>query len=368
MDKSVFTLRTVLLPLGFLALLGFTVPVMAQNSCAIPVVTTSDEAVDEFDGLLRNQCLGGDACQTGECKLVENLEEADSRPEHEASERVSIVLQELRAKALDLNETQLGVAQLRGMLDRWDIPALGDSDESLFAQVTTSTTREWQGSRFELFQHTPFELNLEDSLNECQTADQCQADLKSAADVYSLSVLIHRTLTTATQDKIADVGKMLKQFDQRWTTFHTESRAVFPWELIVNNLMYESAEAGFSGPPNYQWLVLHPSVGLAYDDSQEDELQEAILVDIVGRYQWRWGGKDDAEITRPWGVALAVSWSGEDPGYGLSVHLPRNWSIGVTRDRNENTLLIVSVEFAQYITDKRKNVDDIRERLQDLRF
>jgi hypothetical protein len=215
--------------------------------------------------------------------------------------------------------------------------------------------------------HTPFALNLENEFQQCQSAAACQELFDSAVAVYTLSALMHRTLATVTQEKIAGVGEMLNILNDRWTAFHIKSRAVFPWELVLNNFAYRSAEKGFSGPPNFQWLLLHPSVALAYDSDQQDKMQEAILLDIVGRYQWRWGGQNHAEITRPYGAALALSWSGDDPGYGIAVHLPQNWSIGVTRSKGDSYQLIVSVEFAQYVTDKAKSVDNIRQRLEALR-
>src|SRR5688572_24821519 len=38
----------------------------------------------------------------------------------------------------------------------------------------------------------------------------------------------------------------------------------------------------------------------------------------------------------PFGNSPAMSWSGGDPGYGVAVHLPRNWAIGVTRNRDDD--------------------------------
>jgi hypothetical protein len=49
-----------------------------------------------------------------------------------------------------------------------------------------------------------------------------------------------------------------------------------------------------------------------------------------------------------------MSWSGDEPGYGRAVHLPRNWSIGVTRSKDDHTQVLFSIEFGQYVTDKQK--------------
>ena len=186
--------------------------------------------------------------------------------------------------------------------------------------------------------------------------------------VYTLGDLVYRALSTVTEDKIADVGKMLKTYDERWTAFHTKSLAVLPWELVVNNLRYRSAAHGFSGPPDYQWLFLHPSAAILYDARQNDKLQPAVLLDLIGRYQWTWGGPNQSDINRPWGVAVAMSWHGSSPGYGLSLHLPRNWSAAVTRTADHKWQFIVSAEFAQFITDQKKNIDETRAELEKIRL
>ena len=358
----------------------------AENQCAIPTIKTPDEAIQAFDALRLANCLGGENCQGDECKRVAKLnpkEQQAASTKEQTAEKILIVLRELTARARNLavDETQLGAAQLNGMLDRWHMPTLGDTQQEAIVRLENSNKREWQGSGFDMYLNTPFRLKIDDAFQTCTvdltckpnllwcaTPEQCDASFKSAVAVYSISGLIHRTLDVAVRDQFNDVGTMLKQFDARWTAYHTKSLAVFPWELFVNNLAYQAASQGFSGPPNYQWLVLHPSLAVVYDDSQEDKMQEAILLDIVGRYRWTWGGKNGAEITRPFGLALAMSWSGDEPGYGLAVHLPRNWSIGVTRNKDDHTQLLFSLEFGQYLTDKQKNVDDIRKKLDDARL
>jgi hypothetical protein len=363
----------------------------AQTQCAVTTIASSQQAVDEIARLLDEQCLGGQGCQSAECKLVATLVSenpgkagvTDPKRRQEVADRIFIVLQRLHARAmeLDADNRPLGVLQLRGMLERWAMPTLGETRDAAIERLTQANKLEWQGSGMDLFLNTPFYIDLNMAFQTCDvdlqhctptplcaSAVQCDMHYKSVVEVYTISGLIHRTLDVAVADGLEDLGKMLKTFDARWSTYHSGSLALFPWELIVNNLFYKSAKAGFSGPPSYQWLVLHPSVAVAYDDSQEDKMQEAILLDVIGRYRWTWGGKDGAQVTKPFGVALAMSWSGDDPGYGLAVHLPRNWSIGVTRNKDDHTQLLFSVEFGQYVTDKQKSVEVIRKQLEDQRF
>jgi hypothetical protein len=186
-----------------------------------------------------------------------------------------------------------------------------------------------------------------------------------------MSALIARTLDTATVDQLKEFDKYIHQQDARWTAFHNKSLAVLPWELAFNNLFYRSANAGFSGPPNYQWLLFHPSAALAYDTRQSNKFQPALLLDVIGRYQWKWGGNNTSDITKPYGIALAISWHGNGPGYGLAVHLPQNWSIGLTSSHSSHggsqVQLIVSTEVARFVTDKERNVQDLRAELEKLK-
>jgi hypothetical protein len=338
----------------------------AQNSCPIATVTNHDDAVPALDQLRQNHCLGGNACQTTDCKLVSDLVTKGVGPSAGAAgDNVLAVLRRLHDQINSLDSKNLGVPQLKAMSERWNLPSLSATPQSLPTVILDSNTKEWQGKTLILFLHTPYELDLDAQLcSPVESAKDCQAQFDSAVQVYTLSDLVHATLETVTKDKIDGVGRMLKTYDERWTAFHTKSLAVLPWELAVNNLFYKSAAKGFSGPPNYQWIVLHPSAAVVYDTRQSDKLQGAVLLDLVGRYQWKWGGKDDAEITSQWGGALAMSWHGNAPGYGLSVHMPHNWSMAVTRSSGNKWQVIASVEFAQYITDKRKNVQDIRTELE----
>jgi len=346
----------------------------AQEMCAIPAVDSHEAAIRAFDRLRLAHCLGGTACPTSDCALVSKLEKTTGTDNRAAADRLLVVLAKLKDSAQALDAKQLAVAQLQQMIQRWSLPSLSASPQTLPTVILKSRTQQWHGQNLILFPGTSQELNLEAALCVPQTAaarvsaESCQADFQSVVAVYTLSDLIYRTLATATQDRIADVGVMLKTYDERWTAFHTSSLAVLPWELALNNLSYKSAAAGFSGPPDYQWLLLHPSAAVVYDTRQNDKLQPAILLDVIGRYQWQWGGQDNAQITRQFGYSLAMSWHGRSPGYGLAIHLPRNWSLALTRSHGNQWQFITSVEFAQYLTDKRKNVDTIRQQLDSARL
>jgi hypothetical protein len=351
--------------------LVISAPAIAAEMCAIPTVASADDAIAKFDDLRRHDCLGGVQCQTAQCKQVADMLTKNQGAQGTPPSQMQSVLGTLNDAAMSLNETQPGVMQLHGMLARWKLGELAKIDaQSAVTQILGGNTKEWQGQNFLVFPNTPFEVNVEKRLGGCAAPTACETEFASLVNVYTLSDLIDRTLKTATQAQLDQVNRDIHQKDARWTAFHNKSLAVLPWELAFNNLFYRSSNSGFSGPPNYQWLLLHPSAALVYDTRQSDKLQPALLLDLIGRYQWTWGGKDGAEVVLPWGAALAMSWHGNSPGYGFSVHLPRNWSLGLTATHTSSqgtqVQFIVSTEVARFVTDKEKNVQDLRTNLESL--
>jgi hypothetical protein len=127
-------------------------------------------------------------------------------------------------------------------------------------------------------------------------------------------------------------------------------------------MFYIPRQEGFSEPPTSQILFLHPSVALAYRDSEDDKLQEALGLDLIGFYRWRWGGKNEAGVTKPFGLTLTMAWDGEDLSYGVSVHLPKNWSVGVVTNGNGNVSALLSMDLGNYLLDKKKSVDKLRQK------
>jgi hypothetical protein len=356
-----------------LALLALLVaaPAMAEDMCAVPSVASADDAIAKFDALRRHDCLGGAECSTAQCKLVSNMLAKNQGAKGAPIGQMQSMLGTLNDTATSLSETQPGVAQLHGMQARWKLGELAKTDaKSAMTQILAANTKEWQGQNFLVFSSTPFEVNVQDHLSHCTSPASCESEFASLVNVYTLSDLIDRTLKIVTRDQLDEFDKKIHQLDERWTAFHNKSLAVLPWELAFNNLFYRSSNAGFSGPPNYQWLLLHPSAALVYDTRQSDKLQPALLLDLIGRYQWTWSGRNGSDIALPWGAALAMSWHGNSPGYGFSVHLPRNWSLGLTASHTSSqgtqVQFIVSSEVARFITDKEKNVQELRTNLESL--
>lgn len=347
-------------------------PAAADSRCALTTVQAVDDAWQVVDGLRGHACLGGSACATESCLAVSALKEmAEGAKTEEQQLKLQLtageLLRKLRGEQEKMLATGLAVPQLKRMYQRWHDKLFKESGPESAVQISRADTREWEAQNYLLFQGTDAQLNLEDALADCGTLPECQAKVDSAIAVYTNTQLVFRTLSVLLSKGMENFGKTIKTYDLRWSSFLTGSKAMYPWELLINDRFYEGTARGFAGPPSSQWLFLHPSIGVVYNPSEEDKMQEVVLVDLIGRYQWTWGGKELAEQTRMWGVSAAAGWAGEDPGYGIAVHAPRNWSGALLLDEDRDLMFVFSMDFGSYILDKKKEVDGLKKKFDELR-
>ncbi len=352
-----------------IALLVMLLPAVAFAQDCIPsAVSTADEAIEQLDILREDQCLGDRNCKTILCIRITEFEKnwVEAPFSQENITEAADLIRTIRQESYTLPDQGVGKAQLLGMFEEWNslITAVGEMKDG--SQITDSVTLEWKPDVLILFSGTDYKINLEETFNDlCVTAAQCQETFTSATKVYGHSIMMHRILKMLITSDLAEFGKYLERLDQRWRTFHNTSRAIYPWELWFNGLYYRPRQEGFSEPPQSQILLLHPSAGLAFQEFKDDDkLQEAIIVDVVGFYRWKWGGRNEAEVKKPFGLALTTSWDGDDISYGASVHLPKNWSVGVVSTDDGDISVLLSLDFGNFIMDKNKSVNNLRQKLK----
>lgn len=337
------------------------------QECARGTVTTAEEATERVNLLREDLCLGDQNCDSALCQKIAQLERTwnGKAAEQELVVQAAQIFREIRRSAAQLPSQGVGVAQLQGMLETWGsiLSALGERPDA--ATIEASYTREWKPSVLRLFSGTEFQLDLEDSFETlCTSERQCQLAFESATEVYAHSTMVHRLLKLLIANQVEALGHYLETLDKRWHAFHNDSRGIYPWELLVNGWYYSPRQEGFSPPPSSQILLLHPSVGFAYRDSEQDKLSEVLVLDLAGLYWWKWGGQHSAEIVKPLGLALSASWDGDKVGYGLSAHFPKNWSLSVVSDDDGDISVLLSLDLANYLTNKKQRVDELREKFR----
>jgi hypothetical protein len=348
------------------------VPAVAVD-CTPPPITNADAATEALNNLRGDGCLGGNACTEPLCADVQTFVEkwcgrdtgAFCRPSalsaalfSEAKE----LIKDVRDKGESLPANGTAVPQLRGMLARWD----GTFSTIGTTPVNGARLTEWETGGMRLFPDTLYMIDIEETFpRECGTPERCQKSFDSVRDVYTEAALTHRVLALLAGADVQDAFDRLKILDARWHAYHNETRAIYPWELLVNGyLVHESQDKGFAEPPNRQILFLHPSAGLEYRFSENDRMQEALLLDVIGFYWWKWGGENETEVKRPLGFAVAAWYDGVEPSYGVTAHFPKNWSFGVGADRHGKVSLALSVDFGNYLLEKSHAVDSLKTKFE----
>ena len=165
--------------------------------------------------------------------------------------------------------------------------------------------------------------------------------------------------------QVADARAAVR--DARWRSYFAEARSQYPWELYINSRRYEATvrgSSGVSGPPDWQWIVLHPDVGMQYVRAAAagDRFKPALVLEIVGYNRWSWGA--DHRPQNAWGASLVRSYadtaSVPSGAWGIAVH--RNNKYSLTFSRVDGRLgLLLSIDLAGKVT---QATDEWKERFR----
>ena len=153
---------------------------------------------------------------------------------------------------------------------------------------------------------------------------------------YALDELLTRQVELVRRENVED----LRAAVARWENYLDEGYSQMPWEALVNGWLIEPPELG---PPDRQWIVMHPTVGveLSVEPLDEATVKESLHVEALGHLWYRGRELDDY-----WGVSASISLREDlEPGIGLLVHLKRHWNLGITwHDVRDDPFLFFSVD------------------------
>lgn len=175
---------------------------------------------------------------------------------------------------------------------------------------------------------------------------------------YILIGLSRELIESQTRKQTEEAAKRTSLKLGRWKTFSDGARAMLYWESLINGTQ-KLPEEGFEFPPDYQWILLHPSAALAADGFTTENAEGVLLLELFGGYFWRWEGTEMKSPFKlpgflddyPLGGALTLGFdSDSDLGLGLVAHLPRNWSIGGIMDKDGELNLLLSLDVAKFFT------------------
>ncbi len=319
----------------------------------LSAVDVSEDSVMEFDVLRLGGTLGDTACATPLCDSIAEWER--KAPGDEKTTRSAELLDAIRASAAELPSDRPGVSTLNNQLDVWR-ELLSEAD------IMTLSTAVWQVDPFRIFGDQEYEIDIQEIFAEsCDTSvSSCNDIFETTACVYSHAVMQRRVYVGLLKINRQATIQYLERLNSRWSAFNSGGRSLFPWELWANGAIQagKGAHRGFVEPPTYQISLLHPSVAVQGEDTSDGSLQAAVVLELIGWYGWRWGGRDGAAMKRPFGGSLILSWDGSDEvGYGAMIHLPKNWSIGATQKKvngNTETTLLLSVDLGKFLTEEER--------------
>jgi hypothetical protein len=344
--------------------------VSAHAAPDCPDLGSVDRAGDppgEFEVLRFDNKLGDLECDTDLCNAIKKWER--KAPSDEKTTQAASLLDAIRASASKLSTDKPGVATLNNRLDVW-------REQLSEANVADLPTAEWQADPSRIFSGQEYEISIEEIFREqcAETVSSCNEVFDTTACVYSHVVMQRRVLLELLETNREATIKYLERLNSRWSAFNNGGRSLFPWELWANGAIQarKGSPRGFVEPPTYQIAMLHPSIGVTGEDSSDGDLQVAVVLEVIGWYGWRWGGRDGATMKRPLGGSLILAWDGSnEASYGVMIHLPKNWSIGAIQksvNGNTQTTLILSVDLGKFFTDEgrlRQNlIDEIKPALK----
>ncbi len=182
-------------------------------------------------------------------------------------------------------------------------------------------------------------------------AAECVKGYQWAKQIVRYVTVTKRTLDYVSSIQVRKIAKHVGKLNEQWGQYFNNARSQFFWELGLNGWLYGAANKGKEGllpPPDYQVIVLHPSVGLEYVDTKAgDRFREAIVLEGIGYNGWTWS---DSKMKLPLGISLVGVYGDRNSvpqiGYGGLIHYNNNLSLGVTR-RGSETGAILSLDLAK---------------------
>ena len=324
-------------------------------------------AVDVFAGLWDDRCLGFERCTQELCVRTEAWAErwrtADRAGLPEAQAEAFDLIDEIRRRADALPVNQPGVATFQRRIAAFDLDRSGDLIGELRADPQGA---EWDVRNYTLFADADaidaLAILDEACAGGAPCADACLATFRTQVALFTLAGLQTRILSNILKESLEATVGYVVALDQRWQNYFRNSRAILPWELLVNGWLFRP-ERGFNEPPSSQIILMHPTAAMGLEDAQLSDASAALVLELAGWYGWRWGGADQTEMKAPlrlpgWlddfplGGSVILGFDGDrDPGFGGVLHLPRNWSLGGMVDRGGDFTLLVSVDLLKLFID-----------------
>lgn len=159
----------------------------------------------------------------------------------------------------------------------------------------------------------------------------------------------------------------LRNAVERWENYLDNGYSQYPWESLFNGAVLDIPELG---PPDRQWILLHPTLGVEVSTHALDDVQakESLDLELIGYLKYKGEMYDDF-----WGGSLTVSLRDDlSPGLGVLAHFSRSFNLGVSwhdvdrdgRYFDEAPYLFFSLDLFRFVQAQKS---DLRERYDNAR-
>tara|TARA_B100001059_G_C17827077_1_gene582073 strand:+ start:2502 stop:3512 length:1011 start_codon:yes stop_codon:yes gene_type:complete len=229
---------------------------------------------------------------------------------------------------------------------------VAESYNSLVALSLPKTIRSTQNKKTSLYDlHLGNEKLASFSNSECSKASSrknCKLlfrDLDQAIKApFSASLYYEGSIS---KERIAFKNKA-------WDNYFFASRSQTFVDIALNTWLYrnEIKKDKLVMPPEVQFFVAHPSLILHYAHGAPDggQLKEGLAIEWLGFNFWNWDV--------PFGASVITTYSDltdvKDSGYGVMFHFANKYSLGMTRNGDENTL-VFTIDLLKMFESKESN-------------
>lgn len=211
----------------------------------------------------------------------------------------------------------------------------------------------------------------------CEDGKACAA-LPSRVALLRIANLMARLQRYAEQNSLDQQYAAAELGLAQWEAYRTQGHPQYIWEVALNGALRDDElcprqagtgmRMGFCRVPRSQVILLHPDGALRFARTAKkaSELKPALLIEIIGRYQWQWvqvDGRETAEMARRWGYSLAATYSSTDTekewAFGPMLHY-RDYSLAITKASGGKWSLVLNLSLGEsYFGRKQQFVDEL---------
>lgn len=211
----------------------------------------------------------------------------------------------------------------------------------------------------------------------CEDGKACAA-LPSRITLLRIANLMARLQRYAEQNSLDQQYAAAELGLAQWEAYRTKGRHQYIWEVALNGALMgdelcpreagTGMRMGFCKVPRSQVIFLHPEGALRFARTAKkaSELKPALLIEILGRYQWEWiqvDGRETAEMARRWGYSLAATYTStqneKEWAYGPMLHY-RDYSLAITKASGGKWSLVLNLSLGEsYFGRKQQVVDEL---------